>query len=249
MSSHVLVIGAASGIGAALCRVFAEQGQSVILAGRDRAELDRSATDLTLRYGVPAYVEVCDALAYDTHPTFVQRCADHAPNGIESAVICVGRMADQRDTETDFHVAREVIDSNFTAPASLLNALADLFERQGGGSLAAIASVAGDRGRGSNYTYGSAKAALATYLEGMRNRLKRSGVHVLCIKPGFTDTRMTAGIVNPNSPLLASPECVARDIARALHKRRSVLYTPWYWGGIMTIIRAIPGFIFNRMKL
>ena len=117
---------------------------------------------------------------------------------------------------------------------------ANHLERRGAGYLAAISSVAGDRGRQSNYTYGIAKAGLTAYLQGLRNRLFHAGVHVLTINPGFTDTPMTRGKVDPKSPMVASPERVARDIDRTIRKRRNVLYTPWFWGPIMMIIRLVP---------
>ena len=132
---------------------------------------------------------------------------------------------------------------------ALLAPLANYLESRRRGYLAAISSVAGDRGRQSNYTYGAAKAGLTAYLQGLRNRLYRSGVHVLTIKPGFVDTRMTQGRVNPNSPLVASAARVARDIDRAIRRRRNVIYTPWFWRPIMLAVRALPEFLFKRLKL
>jgi len=115
--------------------------------------------------------------------------------------------------------------------------------------LVAVSSVAGDRGRQSNYPYGASKAALDAYLSGLRNRAYPLGINVITIKPGFVRTRLTEGKVNPNSPLLASPERVAGDIFNAVRVGRSICYTPWFWAYIMCIIRLIPEFIFKRLKL
>lgn len=249
MSEQFLIVGASSGIGAALARVLAERGCGLILAGRNPAELARSAADLKIRYGVETSVETCDAMDFDGQPQFVTRCVERAGGRIDGAVLCVGQLGDQRESEQEPTFARHVIDVNFTATASLLGELANVLERQGSGLLAAVSSVAGDRGRQSNYTYGAAKAGLSVFLQGLRNRLRRHGVHVLTIKPGFVDTRMTVGVVNPRSPILASPERVARDIDRAIRRKVDVLYTPWFWRGIMSVICAIPERVFKRLSL
>jgi decaprenylphospho-beta-D-erythro-pentofuranosid-2-ulose 2-reductase len=119
----------------------------------------------------------------------------------------------------------------------------------GRGYLCGVSSVAGDRGRQSNYLYGSTKAGFSTYLDGLRNRLYRSGVAVITVKPGFVDTSMTWGLLNPKSPLVAAPERVARDIARAIRKRKNTVYTPWFWALVMLVIRLVPEPIFKRMSL
>ncbi len=164
-------------------------------------------------------------------------------------LLCYGQLDEQRATETDSAAARCAIDVNFTSAVSILNLVAEHLAAQKSGFIAAISSVAGDRGRQSNYTYGAAKAALTTYLQGLRNRLHPLGVQVLTVKPGFVDTPMTHGILRPDSPLVASRERVARDIDRALCRRRNVIYTPWYWWAVMTIIRSIPEFVFKRLRL
>ncbi len=158
-------------------------------------------------------------------------------------------MVDQDIAEQDFAQARQMIDVNFTSAVSILGCLADYFRGRRSGVIAAISSVAGDRGRQSNFIYGATKAGLTVYLAGLRNRLHPLGVHVLTIKPGFVATAMTVGRVNPNSPLMATPERVAADIDRALRRRRDVLYTPWFWRWVMLIIRAVPERLFKRLKL
>jgi decaprenylphospho-beta-D-erythro-pentofuranosid-2-ulose 2-reductase len=158
-------------------------------------------------------------------------------------------MTSQIKTQGDFAEAHRTIDINFTSPVSVLNLFANYFEQYQRGYIVAISSVAGDRGRQSNYVYGAAKAGLNTYLQGLRNRLHHSKVRVLTIKPGFVDTPMTHGLVNPHSPLLASPERVARDIACAVKSERDIVYTPWFWAWIMRLIRLIPELVFKRLRL
>ena len=182
------------------------------------------------------------------HGEFLSRCLSR-PDPIDGVILCYGSLPDQRQTEMAADDARRAIDVNFTSAVAILSPLASYLESRRSGYLAAISSVAGDRGRQSNYTYGAAKAGLTVYLQGLRNRLYRSGVHVLTIKPGFVDTPMTRGLLNPNSPLVASPARVARDIDRAIRRRRNTLYTPWFWRPIMFAIRMVPEPIFKRMKL
>lgn len=249
LTESVLVLGATSGIARALALRLAGRGCRLVLAGRNRDELDRQAADLRLRHGVPVAVELFDALDFASHSSFFDRCVAACDGRLDGVVLCHGHLADQKQTETDFDAARRTIDINFTSAVSLLSLAANHFERQRSGFIAAISSVAGDRGRQSNYSYGAAKAGLSAYLQGLRNRLHRSGVTVLTIKPGFVDTAMTQGIVNPNSPLLVSPERVARDIDQAIRRRQDVLYTPWFWSPILRFIRAIPECVFKRMKL
>ena len=158
-------------------------------------------------------------------------------------------MQTQDLTETDFTAARHMIDVNFTSTVSILSLAANYLEERKTGFIGIISSVAGDRGRQSNYTYGATKAALSAYAQGLRNRLCKSGVHVLTIKPGFVATRMTTGLLDPNSPMVAKPETIANDIVKALTRRRPVVYTPWFWRYIMLLICAIPERIFQRMKL
>lgn len=249
MSDRVLVVGATSGIARALCQILAKRGCRLLLAARDLDETTRLAADLRVRYQASVDVELFDALNFAEHPTFFERCLQLAEDDLTGLVICHGSLPDQAITQTDFAAARQAIDVNFTSVVSLLNLAANYLEPRQRGFLVAISSVAGDRGRQSNYTYGSAKGALSIYLQGLRNRLHPAGVQVLTVKPGFVDTPMTHGLLNPQSPLVAAPERVARDIDRAIRKRRDVLYTPWFWWFIMSIIRGIPESIFKRLKL
>ncbi|MHB1155904.1 MAG: SDR family oxidoreductase [Phycisphaerales bacterium] len=249
MSENIVILGATSGIAKALARRLASRGCNLLLTGRNADELNRLAADCRTRFNVTAEVETFDALNFDDHAAFVNRCFAHFNGDPHSVVLCHGYMVDQQLCQRDFAEARRTIDVNFTSAVSLLELIAARFEQRKSGVIAAISSVAGDRGRQSNYLYGSSKAGLSAYLQGLRHRLYRSGVHVLTIKPGFVDTPMTTGLVKPDSPLLAGPDQVARDIDRALRRRRNVLYTPWFWRPILCIIRNLPEFVFKKTKL
>jgi len=220
-----------------------------LLAGRDGDELEKTAADLRLRHNVEVAIETFEALDFDSHPALIARCFTQCGGRLDGVIVCYGYLPSQQWAEQDFAEARRTVDVNFTSVVSLLNCAANALEQQGSGFIAAISSVAGDRGRQSNYIYGAAKAGLSVYLQGLRNRLARRGVHVLTIKPGFVDTPMTQGLISPQSPLLAKPDRVARDIDRALRRGRNTLYTPWFWRPIMTVIALIPEPLFKRLRL
>ena len=249
MRENVLIIGATSGIARALCHRLAERGCQLLLAARDLEALERMATDLTIRYGQQVATQRFEATAYDQHAMFLNACQQHFAGQLDGVIVCYGYLPDQAETQRDFNAARQTMDVNFLSVVSILNLAANSLQRQRSGYLAAISSVAGDRGRQSNYTYGASKAALTTYLQGLRNRLYPLGVHVLTIKPGFVDTPMTNGLVDPDSLLVAEPQQVARDIDRAIQRRRNVIYSPFYWRWIMTIICLIPEWLFKQLKL
>jgi short-subunit dehydrogenase len=249
MSAGALILGASSGIGKAVARRLAIRGTPLILAGRDAEDLERTAADLRVRYGVEAQPLPFDATDYDGHPAFFESCLSRLDGSLAGVVLCHGDMADQAEAQRDFALARRMIDVNFTSAVSVLERAAEYLQRRGGGYICGVSSVAGDRGRQSNYLYGSTKAALSAYLQGLRNRLARSGVAVVIVKPGFVDTAMTWGLLKPGSPLVADPDRVAADICRAIDRRRDQIYTPWFWRWIMLIIRGIPEPIFKRMKL
>jgi decaprenylphospho-beta-D-erythro-pentofuranosid-2-ulose 2-reductase len=156
-------------------------------------------------------------------------------------------LGNQQDAEADFEVAAAILHTNFMATVSLLTWLANYFQAQRAGSLVVISSVAGDRGRKSNYVYGASKGALNIFLDGLRNRIDRDGVHVLTVKPGFVATPMTAHL--PQNALFASPQQVAQGIVRAVRRRRDIAYVPWFWRWIMLLICAIPGRLFKKMNL
>ena len=248
-SEAYLIVGATSGIAKAVNHVFAARGCRLVLAVRDIAELERLTADLRVRYHAQVEGVPFDALDFAATGDFVTRCTTVFADGLHGVLLCHGYMVDQRLAQSNPAEARRTIDVNYTSPVLLLEQLAEYFTQRRSGVMAVISSVAGDRGRQSNYIYGSSKAALSAYLQGLRNRLYPQRVHVLTIKPGFVATPMTDGLVNPKSPLVASPEKVARDIDRAIRRRRNVLYTPWFWRPIMCIIRSLPEPLFKRLKL
>jgi short-subunit dehydrogenase len=166
---------------------------------------------------------------------------------LRGVVLAFGYLGDQRRAEEDPVEARRILDTNLTGCVIALNLVAAHLARGGGGFVCALSSVAGERGRQSNYIYGAAKAGLTAYLSGLRNRLAGAGVQVLTVKAGIVDTRMSAGM--PGSGLAAAPATVARAVVRAIERRRDVLYVPWFWRAIMLIIRAIPERVFKKLKL
>jgi decaprenylphospho-beta-D-erythro-pentofuranosid-2-ulose 2-reductase len=184
---------------------------------------------------------------FDAHRPMLDACLATL-GGIDVALIAHGTLADQKACEQDVATALRELSTNGLSVIALLTPLANLMEAAKSGTIAVISSVAGDRGRPSNYVYGTAKAAVTTFCDGLRARLYKSGVHVLNIKPGFVDTPMTAGMPLPG-PLVAKPERVAADIVRAVDRKKDAIYTPWFWSGIMLIIRSIPGFVFKRLSL
>ena len=247
MNGAVLILGATSSIARAAAHEFARAGHPLILAGRDTQDLERDAADVRVRYRVDARALYFDATDFASHEAFVESCVRDGAMPLEGVVLCHGYMAEQEHAARDFALARQMIDVNYASAVSVLNPLADYFERRKGGFICAVSSVAGDRGRGSNYLYGSTKAALSTYLQGLRNRLSRSGVKVIDVRPGFVDTALTFG--RPGMFLVATPQRVGADVFHAVRRGRSVVYTPWFWRGIMAIIKSIPEPVFKRMKL
>jgi short-subunit dehydrogenase len=245
----ILVVGATSDIAEAICRRLAAAGHNLILAGRDREALEALAADLAIRFQRETASEYFDALDGESPELFFQRCVARASGGLAGVIVCYGYLPRQDLAERDPQEQRKTIEINFTSVATLLAVAANHFAELRQGFLAAISSVAGDRGRQSNYVYGAAKGALSVYLAGLRNRLHPCGVPVLTIKPGFVATKMTAGQLNPRSPLVASPERIAADVERALRRKTSVLYTPWWWRWIMLAIRLMPERLFVRLKL
>lgn len=242
----VLIAGATSAIARALAARLAAEGATLYLAGRDAAEIQRIAADLDVRYQASVSWGRFEAEDYSTHAVVVDE-AIRTMGRLDGVVVSVGQLGEQPEAEADFEHAQRIIHSNYTGAASLLAHAANHLEAQRHGFIVGISSVAGDRGRQSNYVYGSAKGALSLFLQGLRNRLHGSDVHVLTVKPGFVDTKMTFG--KPNLFLVARPQQVASDILNALNKKKAVLYTPWFWRWIMVLIRTIPEPLFKRLSL
>ncbi|MFP4599593.1 MAG: SDR family oxidoreductase [Persicimonas sp.] len=242
----VLILGATSPIARAVAEEYADRGESVVLAARDVDEAERIASDVRIRFEVDTWAKPFDALDFDRHEPFIDEVeAECGP--IEVALLAFGDMGDQEAAEHDFERAKRVIDVNYTGAASLCEAIARPMVERGRGSIVGISSVAGDRGRKSNYFYGSAKGAFSLYLQGLRNRLNDHGVHVMTVKLGFVDTRMTYGM--DTAIPIASPEKVARAIRRAQARKADAFYYPHFWRGIMGIIKAIPEKLFKKLSL
>ncbi|MCA1338165.1 SDR family oxidoreductase [Pseudooceanicola marinus] len=240
----VLVLGARSDIGQAVARRFAQAGHAVQLAARNTAGLADIKTDLELRYGVQVTTCELDVLQTGALEAFI----DSLPELPITVVCAVGTMNDQEDNEQSLEAATLDMRSNFEAPALLLGLFANRFEARGRGTIVGISSVAGDRGRASNYVYGAAKAGFSAFLSGLRNRLASSDVHVLTVKPGFVATKMTEGLDLPEK-LTAQPEELGEAIFTAVRKRRNVIYCRRIWWLIMLIIRSIPEGIFKKMSI
>lgn len=242
---RTLIVGGTSAIGEQIARQLAAQGAAICLTGRDLDRLSHIAQDLGVRGATQAIIEMLDVTDVASLEALVERAAQ-ALGGLDTLVIAAGLLPDQTRVSMDPSLLRQAFEVNALGPMVLLNAAATRFEQQGYGSLVAIGSVAGDRGRATNAVYGAAKGALEIFMSGLRQRLSQRGVQVLLVKPGFVDTPMTIDFTK--GALWASPERVARDIVRAIEKGKSMIYTPWFWRWIMLIIRHIPERIFVRLR-
>lgn len=235
-----LIIGATSSLASSLCRLLAKEGYRLILVARDERELEIRAGDLATRYNTH-----CTSLHMDMlEPHFSATRLIEQAGAFNTLIFAAGDMgsSEQDDLANLAHVAM----ANYVVPSQILSVAAEAMSEAGGGNIVIIGSVAGDRGRASNYEYGAAKAALATFASGLRNRYAASGLHVMTAKPGFMDTPMTWGM---HSPLIASREYVASALLRAMHANKEVVYLPWFWRYIMGIICHIPESIFKKLKL
>lgn len=243
-SGSVLILGAASDMGRAIARRYAEAGRALILAARSPERLEADAADLRLRFKADVRMAAFDALDTAGHAAFLDGLG-----ALPDTVVCVvGLLGDQAESQRDVDAARRVIDTNLTGPASILGETANRMEARGSGTIIGVSSVAGERGRASNYVYGAAKAGLTAFLSGLRNRLSKAGVQVITVKPGFVRTRMTEGMPLPGA-LTAEPDEVARAVLAAEAKGRDVIYVRPVWRLIMLVIRTLPETVFKRTKL
>jgi len=242
----VLVFGATSAIAQATCRLLVARGASLFLVARNAQNLEAVAADLRVRGGVKVEVAAADLDDLQAHPALIER-AEAALGGLDTALLAHGVLGDQATAQRDWAATQAVFTTNLLSPLSLLTHLANRFEAQKAGVLVVISSVAGDRGRQSNYVYGASKGGLNVFLQGLRNRLARSNVAVVTVKPGFVDTPMTAHV--PKNKLFATPDQVAKVIVRAAAGRKNEVYAPRFWALIMLIIRSIPEPIFKKLSL
>ncbi|WP_343674559.1 SDR family oxidoreductase [Chitinophaga sp.] len=239
-----LILGAGSDIAVAIARYFAGERYDLLLAARNVDSLYPLQQDLKIRYNIKAESFAFDATDFDSHAAF------YAGLSVKPDItICVfGYLGEQEKAQSNWSETARIIHTNYTGAVSILNIVAEDYAAKGAGTIVGISSVAGERGRQSNYIYGSSKAGFTAYLSGLRNRLFHKGVHVLTVQPGFVYTRMTEHLKMP--PLLtAQPQQVAKDVYKAVRKKKNVLYTKWFWRYIMLIIRSIPEGIFKKLKL
>jgi decaprenylphospho-beta-D-erythro-pentofuranosid-2-ulose 2-reductase len=242
----ILILGANSAIAKSAARIWASQGARLYLVGRSDKKLAALIQDLKARGNSTIFGEALDLTDSSHHDSVIAR-AKHQLQGIDLAFIAHGVLGDQKAAERSWEASRELLDVNFLSPASLSTRIANEFEANKKGHLCVITSVAGDRGRASNYVYGTAKGALSIFLSGLRNRLAASNVTVTDLKLGFVDTPMTESY--PKGPLWASSDAVASGIVTAIDRKRDVVYLPWFWCWIMMIIRNIPEKIFKKLKI
>ncbi len=242
----ILVLGATSGIAEATCRIWASRGDSLFLVGRNAAKLAAVAADLKTRGA--SYVDTAVADLDDTtqHPALLAH-AINSLTGLDVAYLAHGVLGDQAKAEQDFETAAQILHTNFVSVVSLLTWLSNFCVQRHSGVLAVISSVAGDRGRKSNYLYGASKAGLSAFLGGLRNRVDREGVTVLAIKPGPVKTAMTASMAG--SEKFADVNKVAATIVKAIDGKADTLYVPFQWQPIMFVIRNIPERIFKKLNL
>ncbi|CAH9018250.1 SDR family oxidoreductase [Candidatus Nitrosacidococcus sp. I8] len=240
----VLILGASSNIAIACARRYGKAGYNLYLASRNTETCEKIATDIQVRFKVATQILAFDVIDFTSHQSFYKGLSIK-PIGV---VFAAGLMTDQQLAQQDFNQAKAMINTNYAGAVSILEIIAQDFEQRKSGFIAVISSVAGDRGRQSNYIYGSTKTALTAYLSGLCHRLSFSGVTLLTVKPGFVNTKMTAGLNLP-ARLTAQPEEVADAIFDGVIKKKSVIYVKSIWRWIMLIIIHLPNFIFHKTKL
>lgn len=240
----VLILGAASDMAVAIAHEMAAKGHDLQLAARKTDRLEPLRADLQIRYTIQCTLHEFDAENCSQHAAFYEQLPVKP-----SIAICVfGYLGENEKARTDWQEAARIIQTNYTGAVSILNVISNDFADRKSGVIVGVSSVAGERGRQSNYIYGSAKAGFTAYLSGLRNRMFREGVHVMSVQPGFVYTRMTEGLALP--PLLtAQPDQVAKAISAGINKKKNIIYVKWFWRWIMMIICLIPEFLFKKLKL
>ena len=244
---NVLIFGATSAIASQTAKLFASQGYKIALAARDFKKIESVSNDILTEYSnSKLYSFIFNALEYSSHKDILYN-AHEDMGGIDIILIAHGTLPIQEEIKNDFKEIRKEFESNALSVFSLATASAEYFEKRLSGTLVVISSVAGDRGRQSNYIYGSAKGAVSIFMQGLRNRLYKSGINVITVKPGFVDTPMTSHI--PKNFLFASASDIAKGILNAIDNKKDVVYLPGFWKVIMMVIKSIPESIFKRLNL
>jgi short-subunit dehydrogenase len=242
---NVVVVGATSKIAEETCKIFAEQGDKLYLVGRRETTLQEISNNLTALGADSVDYQVLDLNITTEHKEMLRK-ADQIMGGIDILLVAHGTLPKQKDCEVSFKKTLSEFETNTLSVISLLTHIANMFERSSTGTILVISSVAGDRGRKSNYIYGAAKGAVSIYLQGLRNRLDSLGVKVITIKPGFVDTPMTKSF--SKGFLWETPEKIALGIFKAIDGKRDVVYLPWFWRYIMMLILLIPESIFKKLN-
>lgn len=240
----VLILGAGSDMAVAIAKKFAAEKYNIQLAARNSSRLQPLQSDLAIRYNITSSLHEFDAEKTETHASFYTSL----PVKPDITICAFGYLGDQKLAETDWKECHRTIQVNYTGAVSILNIVANDYVAKSAGVIAGISSVAGERGRQSNYIYGSAKAGFTAYLSGLRNRLFHHKVHVLSVQPGFVYTRMTEGMPLPKL-LTAKPEEVAGAVYKAILDKKNTIYVKWFWRWIMLVIKSIPEFMFKKGKL
>jgi short-subunit dehydrogenase len=239
-----LLIGGSSEIGVAIAYEFATIGYDIVLAGRDLESINIISKDIAIRFGVKTYTHFVDILSIPSQQGLISAL----PEIPEVVIFSIGILGNQEQAQIDFEHAKQIIDINFTYPIFLLNYFANEFEKRKFGSLIGISSVAGDRGRKSNYIYGASKAAFTAYLSGLRNRLSKSNIHILTVKPGFVATKMTSHLNLP-SKFTITAEQVAKDTIKAFKRKKDIIYSSSVYKIIMFVVKHIPERIFKKLSI
>lgn len=244
MVKNILIIGATSLIAESYAQLCAKNGDNLFLVGRDLVKLNAIKKNLINRGAKRVEIFKLDLNDYKNINPMINHLKVKF-NKIDVALIAHGTLTNQDIASNDLNYLVKEYRNNSESVIACLSLLALFFDHQGYGTIAVIGSVAGDRGRLSNYSYAASKAAIETFCSGLRVKMFKRGVNLLLIKPGFVATPMTAKIMFP-SFLVAKPEIVAKDIYQSIIKKKGVIYTPWFWYFIMALIRKIPQFIFRK---
>lgn len=242
----ILIIGASSAIAQATAKLFCEKDSEFYLVGRNKNKLEIVRDDLITRGASKVDIDITDPVKLSEHEFLLSR-AELTLGEIDLALIAYGDLPDQKECEASARKTIKALTISGVSVISLATEITHLFEKQKKGVLVVLSSVAGDRGRASNYIYGAAKSSVSTFMQGLSHRLHGTNIHAILVKPGFVDTPMTEQF--EKGPLWADPATIAEGIKKAVERRKSEVYLPWFWFGIMAVIKNIPNFIFKRLSL